>query len=340
MLAWAKKVDQPSQRLSEVRAHEGRRPHRVSGKHVDKGSSSMQGRVFMAKAQNLSYRDALTGPVADPSFSKESAGGSKGQAISRVLKFSDVEQSSREWMDQSLVGRWKTSMDVHAIQARLSKIGAEVQIFPIGKVYCYISFPDGAPLSTSLQNRMLDEWFSEVKKWEDFDLADGDLLWICMSGVPILAWNDQFFSFVVAEFGHFLGVSPAMELKLNLREAWVKVRCKGGVSIPHIIDLQLPHNCHQVRLEAFSPKVTPFRSVSGFVASCDISSAGSCCEESPEVSWKQSDKNINGGVLESLGRLTVAVHQQHCSWSRSKGCRVGGFSDKCIEFSRTSDKGW
>lgn len=55
--------------------------------------------------------------------------------------------------------------------------------------------------------------------------------------------------------------------------------------------------------------------MSGFAASRDVSSARSCCEESPEVIWKRSVSSINGLALEKPGlnliptNLTVSGHE-------------------------------
>lgn len=249
--------------------HEDRRSQLALGNGVEMRPLTKQGGVAKGNEHFISYKDALSGSAAEPSSGKLLAGGNEGLEARKVVKFSYVERSSKEWMDRSVVGRRKSILDAHVIQARLSHVEFDVQIFPIGEVYCYISFPDEASLSTFLQNRLLEEWFSEVMRWEESDLANGDLRWICLSGVPIPAWNDQFFSFVVAEFGEFLGVSSATEMKLNLKEVWLKVRYKCGVSIPHVIDVHLPFSGHQIQLEVYSPDNTPLRSVSGLVASGD-----------------------------------------------------------------------
>lgn len=65
----------------------------------------------------------------------------------------------------------------------------------------------------------------ELKICDKFDLADGSLQWVCIKGVLNLHWRVQFFSFALADFGLFLGVSPVTEIKLNVKGAFVKVRC-------------------------------------------------------------------------------------------------------------------
>lgn len=63
---------------------------------------------------------------------------------------------------------------------------------------------------------MLEEWFSDNKLWERSDLADGDLRWVCLKGIPILVWNDQFFNFTVVVNGWFLEEASATVNKRNL----------------------------------------------------------------------------------------------------------------------------
>lgn len=89
-------------------------------------------------------------------------------------------------------------------------------------------------------------------------------------------WNVQFFSFAVLEFGQFLGISLATELKLNKHEEWLKVRCKLGVILPSELEVRLPNSSFLVSPRIFSPECVPFRLVFGFLASTNVSSAGSC----------------------------------------------------------------
>lgn len=58
-----------------------------------------------------------------------------------------------------------------------------------------------------------------MRRWEKSDLADGIVPWVSMKKMSISLWNDQFFSFAVVDFGQFLGASPAMDSKLNLKSA-------------------------------------------------------------------------------------------------------------------------
>lgn len=48
------------------------------------------------------------------------------------------------------------------------------------------------------------------------------------------------FAFVAAEYGTFLGISTSTERKLNLMEAWIRIWCKPGVSIPQTLEVQMP----------------------------------------------------------------------------------------------------
>lgn len=163
---------------------------------------------------------------------------------------------------------------------------------------------------------MFEEWFFSVKRWEDFDLVDGALRWVCMSGVPIPLWYKQFFAFAVAEFRLFLGILPATDQKANLKEAWIKVHCKPEFEIPQVMDVQLPLSWYLVRLEVFSPEDAPFWLVSSLSSPSDESSVGSSCscplenvianlDRSIDCGWLALDRSPLISLTESEGGVTI-----------------------------------
>lgn len=69
-----------------------------------------------------------------------------------------------------------------------------------------MSFNGEDDMAACLGSRVLSRWFFEVRAWEESDLADGSIRWVCMKGVPIPLWNYyQFFTFAVAGFGSLGG---------------------------------------------------------------------------------------------------------------------------------------
>lgn len=118
-----------------------------------------------------------------------------------------------------MVARRKVRTDAHILQSLIEAYRVEVQIFPVDEVYYYLTFADVESMREFLKTRLLEEWFSDIKAWEESDLADGNFRWVSLKDVPISTWKDQFFSFVVADFGWFLESSPVMVGKCNLKEA-------------------------------------------------------------------------------------------------------------------------
>lgn len=94
--------------------------------------------------------------------------------------------------------------------------------------------------------------------------------------VPILLWYDQFFVYVMSEFGHLLGTSLVMDEKLNLNEAWLKLNGVKANTIPPKLEVQLPSSSHILWLEVYSTEEVPFHSVSEIVAPSEVASIGSC----------------------------------------------------------------
>lgn len=128
-----------------------------------------------------------------------------------------------------------------------------------------------------LRTQLLENWFSKVRVWEEFELANGSIRWVCMRRVLISLWHSQFFFFAVVDFGQFVEVLVVMEEKLNLQEAWLKVRCFDGCSFPTEMVVQLRRSSFIVRLEVFSLKDILIRVVTGQLTGFDLSNTGSRC---------------------------------------------------------------
>lgn len=209
-----------------------------------------------------------------------------------------------------------------------------VQITPIKETYCYLTFPVVAKMNSCLENGTLEKWFSNLKPWEDFNLANGTLSWVCSKGVFILLWHNKFSVFAMMDFGCLLGISPTTEEKLNLNEAWLKITSISVGSISPKLEVQLPSSLDILRPEVFSVKDVLFRSVPGMVAPLEVMSMESCVGRLVEHLPTVHHTSFNGTPnppCEELIQLSLQLWESTCKGeldskhsTNSFGIRAGG----------------
>lgn len=66
---------------------------------------------------------------------------------------------------------------------------------------------------------MVDHWFEVVHLWESLDLAIGNRQWICLTGVSLFLWHEDFFAKLGLELGKLVKITSQIIVRSNLREA-------------------------------------------------------------------------------------------------------------------------
>lgn len=85
---------------------------------------------------------------------------------------------------------------------------------------------------------------------------------------------------------------------LNLKEAWVKMRCRESCSLLSEIQVQLSQGVFSIGLESFMPADIPLRSITSLLFGSNASNIANGCGASPVQSTMASDVHIDetGGV--------------------------------------------
>lgn len=116
-------------------------------------------------------------------------------------------------------------------------------------------------------------------------------------------WHDQFFTLAMVDFGKFLEALPATIDKQNLKNTWVKVRCRDSCSFLTELGMQIPQGEFTIRMEIFSPVNVPLRSISGFQVAADASSSGSRSGPDLGLAASASNDGIDEVVVGHLQQL-------------------------------------
>ncbi|MCI39173.1 DUF4283 domain protein, partial [Trifolium medium] len=70
----------------------------------------------------------------------------------------------------------------------------------------------------------LRKWFQNIVKWSPDQLVRERYCWICIHGIPLQAWQEEFFQLLTCKFGTYLYSDATTSYKDRLDMARVLVR--------------------------------------------------------------------------------------------------------------------
>lgn len=72
----------------------------------------------------------------------------------------------------------------------------------------------------------LSTWFSDLRKWNPNEVDDEYLTWVKCYGIPIHAWGEDFFKFIISGTGEFVAIDDNTERRKSLDVARILIRRK------------------------------------------------------------------------------------------------------------------
>lgn len=133
--------------------------------------------------------------------------------------------------------------------------------------------------------------------------------------------------------------SPTTEEKINLSEAWVKVRCKAGCFTFFVMEVQLRCSSHLLHLLSFAPEELPLRSILRFCDLSDVSivsnEVGKVSESAPLILDKGIDDSIKA-VQEGCDFKLLSRSPSGASVGKGEGAIEADEGFKCMIFQSTT----
>ncbi|KAJ4833698.1 hypothetical protein Tsubulata_034942 [Turnera subulata] len=94
-------------------------------------------------------------------------------------------------------------------------------------------------------------WFSSLKPWEKGDHAKNRRAWLCIRGIPLHAWCNEFFQIVGSLFGDLVRVDPATEQRHRLDGAWIEVLTSQGGTIEKDLEVVIADGRYSISVVEF-----------------------------------------------------------------------------------------
>ncbi|XP_058783348.1 uncharacterized protein LOC131658029 [Vicia villosa] len=165
------------------------------GKGVERQRDSrVEGFGYRGRHGNRSYADVVVDKVQElPETSRN------------LLEFfSSVEVRNR--LGKAFVGKVLIAGSTFGIQTKLEMEGIfAIKATPLGEWLCLLEESESGVIDSLVEEGELwwKNCFEKISKWEDCDVDSERSMWIRIYGVPIQAWNADFFVMLADSLGKF-----------------------------------------------------------------------------------------------------------------------------------------
>lgn len=127
------------------------------------------------------------------------------------------------------VGVMKDAGSTHMVQEWFSMQGFfSVKVTPMGANLVLLEEMEEGIIPALIEDASdwIHEKFDDIRKWSQSEVDNERLVWVRCHGIPVHAWNNEFFSAIARKFGTFLGVDENTRKNESLDLARILIRTK------------------------------------------------------------------------------------------------------------------
>ncbi|PNY11622.1 hypothetical protein L195_g008233 [Trifolium pratense] len=101
----------------------------------------------------------------------------------------------------------------------------------------------------------LEQWFKEIRPWSSGEVDTDRLVWLRVYGIPVHAWNDNFFTLLSKPFGIFLNADDSTSKKLTMDVARLLIRTPDLKPVDELFNVNIDNELFQLRVieDSFGP---------------------------------------------------------------------------------------
>jgi hypothetical protein len=157
----------------------------------------------------------------------------------------------------------------------------------------------------------LDQWFSAIRPWKPKDVDLVRIIWLCIFGILVHAWNDDFFAQFMKPWGSFMHADNVTSKKISMDVARILIRTSCQKVIDEFVDVQVNGEIFHLRVLEDSyglmrVMVAQDKGLNGRNHSQSSSEADDE-EDMPELEVEEEPKRESEGAGENLLALNVEV---------------------------------
>jgi hypothetical protein len=94
----------------------------------------------------------------------------------------------------------------------------------------------------------LEQWFVEIRPWSPDNIDVERTIWLRICGVPIHAWNHNFFTQVVKPWGTFINADDGTKKNTTMDVARLMIRTSCQQVVDEFIDVKINGKIYHLRV--------------------------------------------------------------------------------------------
>ncbi|MCH84931.1 DUF4283 domain protein [Trifolium medium] len=125
-----------------------------------------------------------------------------------------------------------------------------VKITPLGANLVLLEEQEEGEIKALMEDAggWLEQWFKEIRSWSTGDVDNERLVWLRVYGIPVHAWNDNFFTLISQPFGTFLNTDESTSKKLTMDVARIMIRTPGLKAVDDFLSVKINDELFQLRI--------------------------------------------------------------------------------------------
>jgi hypothetical protein len=116
-----------------------------------------------------------------------------------------------------------------------------VKVTPLGANLALLEGQEEGEVEALLEDARdwLDQWFSEIRPWTPKDVDLERIVWLRIFGIPVHAWNDEFFAQITKPWGTFMHADDVTSKKLSMDVARLLIRTSCQKAVDKFVNVQV-----------------------------------------------------------------------------------------------------
>lgn len=162
-----------------------------------------------------------------------------------------VTEEEMSWLNKCYVGFVHNPNAVYLLQDRLIDEGIfTFKVTPMGGDLVLIKPTEGEVFEDFVKDYedLIETWFYDVRGWSPEMVAKEREAWIRCQGVPLHAWNSQFFEQIVGCLGSFISMDSGSMNGSSFDMARVMIRTSSWEVINRVIKVRINGLFYNIRL--------------------------------------------------------------------------------------------
>lgn len=163
----------------------------------------------------------------------------------------NVPEEEMQKFNKMYVGVVNIPGSTYSVQEWLSMQGVfSVKVTPMGANKVLMEEMEEGIISALVSDA--SEWihqkFDDIRLWSPAEADNERVVWVRCHGVPIHAWNEEFFACLARKFGDFLGVDEATRKKTSMDIARIRIRTRSYYVFNMVVTVNINGSLFNVKI--------------------------------------------------------------------------------------------